>query len=357
MDPNRPPPHIPLQDADGALSRAYLEWRGHCCENGCRNCPYGFEGVQERARIREAFRPEYELGPVIGRGATATVFRAVQTSLDRAVALKVLHEESGAIPSVRERLLREAQLASRIASSHVVEVFDHGDREGRLYIAYRMVEGSNLRAVLDERQQLDPDEAIRILAAILEGLGAIHEQGFVHRDLKPENILIETGTRTPLITDLGLARDPEGEDLTQKSVIIGTPAYMAPEQIRGDFHAFLVEAERADAARGHGGKLEPLAAMHCDHFDRVFGATELAFARRISQPCKWNTRVPKCSRDRLTHPIVAIQDAHVRPPHGALFVELSKCRCYVFRLGPERVEAPECRHCAVAACRVRLNDW
>lgn len=164
------------------------------------------------------------------------VYEAVQINLARVVALKVSEERGtsgveGGGTVYRERFLREAQLATQIKHPHVVGVLDYGQTAQCLYIAYQKVDGPTLSGRLREKGPLDPREVLPLFAALLEGLAAIHDHGIIHRDIKPGNILLE-GSH-PFITDLGIAADKDGERLTAANKTVGTPAYMAPEQIQG----------------------------------------------------------------------------------------------------------------------------
>jgi len=167
----------------------------------------------------------YEAIEELARGAYGIVYRARDRELDRVVALKTLREgEAG--PRGRERFLREARLAASLDHPNIVRVLETGEHEGRLYTALTLVEGAPLRG------PLPPVEACRILERVARAAAHAHERGVIHRDLKPANILVCNGE--PVITDFGVARGLDEIRVTESGELLGTPAYMAPEQARGD---------------------------------------------------------------------------------------------------------------------------
>lgn len=174
----------------------------------------------------------FELQRLLGEGGMGVVFQAIQRSLNRPVALKVLVIAPGSPQDMRERFRREARLASQVRHPAVVEVFLHGETSACLYMASRLVEGPTLFEARQAKGPMALDEAIELFGEVLDGVTAIHEQGIVHRDLKPENILMEGGR--PRITDLGLSRALGESAITQARVLQGTPLYMAPEVICGE---------------------------------------------------------------------------------------------------------------------------
>jgi tRNA A-37 threonylcarbamoyl transferase component Bud32 len=181
----------------------------------------------------------------IGRGAMGTVYAAYDNELDRKIALKLLH--AGADDALqRPRLLREARALARLSHPGVVQIYEVGEHEGRVYLAMEFVAGVTLRAWL-EQQTRSAAEILDVLVQAARGLAAAHECGLVHRDVKPDNIVVGGDGRVRLV-DFGLAIDGfetrpdagEGElaarpldRLTQTRGIAGTPAYMAPEQLSG----------------------------------------------------------------------------------------------------------------------------
>lgn len=172
----------------------------------------------------------------LGSGAMADVFLAVQEHLDRQVALKVLSGNLIQDPDFETRFFREARLAAAVNHSNVVSVFDAGKEGNYLFMALEYVAGGDLSEVLDRDGRIEETEAISMFIACLDGLQAIDDAGLVHRDIKPANILLGYDG-TPQIGDLGLARPTESvEDskMTIAGTLMGTPAYMSPEQALGE---------------------------------------------------------------------------------------------------------------------------
>ena len=181
----------------------------------------------ERRETQESL-PRYETLSELGRGGMGIVYRAWDPQLGREVALKVLLESAGGAPEARERFLREAQLASRLNHPHIVPVYDTGEWMGQAYMALRLVDGTTLdKAGLDLRGNL---AALRDAARALHHA---HQEGIVHRDVKPSNLLADREGRV-YVTDFGVARQLNvPAKLTLTGVVIGTPAYMPPEQAQG----------------------------------------------------------------------------------------------------------------------------
>jgi TolB-like protein/Flp pilus assembly protein TadD len=190
-------------------------------------------------RLQAALTGRYGIERELGRGGMATVFLARDLRHDRPVALKILHPELAASLGP-DRFLREIRLAARLQHPHVLSVFDSGDAGGQLWFTMPYVEGETLRERLRREGQLPIDDALRIARETADALDYAHQQGIVHRDIKPENILLTK--RHALVADFGIARalDSAAEGstreqrLTETGMSIGTPAYMSPEQARGD---------------------------------------------------------------------------------------------------------------------------
>ncbi|MFE9610444.1 Stk1 family PASTA domain-containing Ser/Thr kinase [Streptomyces sp. NPDC006012] len=171
----------------------------------------------------------YRVDARIAVGGMATVYRALDTRLDRILALKVMHPALAADGSFVERFIREAKSVARLAHPNVVQVFDQGMDRAYVYLAMEYVAGCTLRDVLRERGALQPRAALDILEPVLAALGAAHRAGFVHRDMKPENVLIGDDGRVK-VADFGLVRSVDTVTSTTGAVL-GTVAYLAPEQI------------------------------------------------------------------------------------------------------------------------------
>ncbi|MFF7869808.1 Stk1 family PASTA domain-containing Ser/Thr kinase [Streptomyces qaidamensis] len=171
----------------------------------------------------------YRIDARIAVGGMATVYRAVDTRLDRVLALKVMHPALAVDASFVERFIREAKSVARLAHPNVVQVFDQGTDGSYVYLAMEYVAGCTLRDVLRERGALQPRAALDILEPVLAALGAAHRAGFVHRDMKPENVLIGDDGRVK-VADFGLVRAVDTVTNTTGTVL-GTVSYLAPEQI------------------------------------------------------------------------------------------------------------------------------
>jgi formylglycine-generating enzyme required for sulfatase activity len=168
----------------------------------------------------------------LGAGAFGSVYRAVDPTLDRDVALKVPHAELVRDERAVGRFLREAKAAARLRHPHIVTVYEAGSDGALSYIASAFIPGRSLAEALDDGP-LEPRRAARIVGALAEALHAAHQQGIVHRDVKPANVLLDEADR-PHLTDFGLARlAASSVKLTQVGSILGTPAYLAPEQAGG----------------------------------------------------------------------------------------------------------------------------
>ncbi len=182
----------------------------------------------------QAHFPDLEVEAILGEGGMGVVYRARQKRLDRIVALKVLPEGLSQDPAFAERFEREARTLARLDHPHIVRVFDFGERDGLYYLLMEYVDGANLRDVLHEGR-MRPEEALRIVPQICEGLQFAHDAGVIHRDVKPENILIDAQGNAK-ITDFGLAKllehGPRDVTLTGTGQVMGTVQYMAPEQYR-----------------------------------------------------------------------------------------------------------------------------
>lgn len=172
----------------------------------------------------------YELLGMLGAGAMGTVYRARDRELDEIVALKVLKKEI-ANADMLDRFRREVKLARRVTHRNVARTFDIGEDGGDRFLTMEFVEGEMLAALLARRGRLPLNDVVRIAKDICAGLSAAHAVGVIHRDLKPENVIVAKDGRA-VITDFGIARAAQGE-ATRTVGIVGTPAYMAPEQVEG----------------------------------------------------------------------------------------------------------------------------
>ncbi|MBE0549638.1 MAG: serine/threonine protein kinase, partial [Rubrivivax sp.] len=187
----------------------------------------------------------YKLGKVLGRGAMGVVYEATDMRLSRTVAIKTvlrsfLADESTSA-DYTARFEREAQAAARLNHPHIVAVFDFGAQDDVTFIVMEFVRGRELGQAFADGEKFGLEEAVRIMSELLDALAYAHEHGVVHRDVKPANVMIDSAGRVKL-TDFGVARLADSnQDRTLPGTMVGTPSYMAPEQILG-----LAVGSRAD---------------------------------------------------------------------------------------------------------------
>ncbi len=189
----------------------------------------------------------YEIRAPLGKGGMGTVYRGWQLSVDREVAIKVIHPKLSNDRSAVKRFLREARLASRLSQPNIVNVYDFGQSGGVLYLVMELLRGHTLASELGQGRRLNPKRTVAISSQLCDALEAAHAQGIVHRDLKPSNIVIlddPPGRDLIKVLDFGLAKSliqDSGSVVTNTDALLGTPLYMAPEQIEGK-----VSDQRAD---------------------------------------------------------------------------------------------------------------
>lgn len=174
----------------------------------------------------------YEIIEKIGEGAMGVVYRARDRTIGRVVALKMLSADLHGEDELRKRFSREVEAIGRLNHPNIVTVYDMGESDGHPYMAMELLEGKDLRAVIEQQADLPLGDRLRMLIEIASGLGYAHSKGIVHRDIKPANIVITVRGEVKLL-DFGLARLGTGGTITRRGVILGTPDYMSPEQATG----------------------------------------------------------------------------------------------------------------------------
>ena len=201
----------------------------------------------EGARLIVATAPRvlagrYRIERRIGRGGMGTVYMALDMSLGRRVAAKLVREEFGGVPDASERFQTEARIAAAFAHPNVVTVHDFGVAGAHAYLVMELLDGRTLRAALRDEQRFAPARAIAILRDVAAAVDAAHRRQLVHRDLKPENICLVAGDdgETAKVLDFGIAKLMAPADSALQTMhntggaLVGTPLYMAPEQLRGE---------------------------------------------------------------------------------------------------------------------------
>lgn len=191
------------------------------------------------SRAGDLLSARYRLVSPIARGGMAEVWEAEDERLGRRVAIKVLHRHLAGDTVLLERFRREAVAAARLMHPGIVATFDTGRERDSAYIVMELVRGKNLREVLDGRGRLTVPEALDVARQVAEALGYAHQAGVIHRDVKPANILLVRNDRGDMevkVTDFGIAKagHASGVDLTRTGIVLGTPKYVSPEQVRGD---------------------------------------------------------------------------------------------------------------------------
>src|SRR5262249_34583143 len=184
----------------------------------------------EQAKVAERLG-HYEIVSELGSGGMGMVYKAYDPSLKRYVALKLIRRDN---PELAVRFVQEARAQGRVQHENVCQVYEVGEIEGRQYIAMQLIEGKTLS---DASKEMSVEAKVRVIQQIADALEAAHRQGLIHRDIKPTNIMVERsdeGKSKPYILDFGLARVQDAPGLTSTGVAVGTPYYMAPEQLSGE---------------------------------------------------------------------------------------------------------------------------
>jgi capsular polysaccharide biosynthesis protein/predicted Ser/Thr protein kinase len=223
------PPDVPLGLCPECLMKAGLNTGAEPGAGGSRGSGFVPPPVADIAKLF----PQLEILEFIGKGGMGAVYKARQPALDRVVALKILPPAAAGDPGFAERFNREARALARLNHPNIVAVHDFGQAGDLHYLVMEFVDGGNLRQI-ERAGRLAPEQALAIVPQICEALQFAHNEGIVHRDIKPENILLDKKGRVK-ITDFGIAKmlglTAEAAPLTGARDVVGTPHYMAPEQI------------------------------------------------------------------------------------------------------------------------------
>jgi len=185
-------------------------------------------------RLQDALGVEYKVEQTLGAGGFAVVFRVRDLNLKRSLAIKVLSPDLITSKTVLERFRREAETVAQLSHPHIVPLHFIGQKDDLLYLAMTCIEGGSLADRISREGRLPIAETERILREVAGALDYAHKRGVIHRDIKPHNILLEADTGRSLVTDFGIARTAEGGSLTATGMLVGTPAYLSPEQVAGE---------------------------------------------------------------------------------------------------------------------------
>jgi serine/threonine protein kinase/Flp pilus assembly protein TadD len=278
-------------------------------------------------RLVAALQGRYAIGPPLGAGGMATVYRAHDEKHGREVALKVLHPELAQALG-RERFLREIHLAAGLTHPHVLPLHDSGDADGVLWFTMPLMGGDSLRDRLEREGRLTLDEALRLLGEVADALDYAHRHGVVHRDIKPENVLLHEGHA--VVADFGIGKAVEAATselsaFTQVGVTVGTPAYMSPEQAAGEpidgrsdlfalgclgFEmltgevAFSGPTAQATIARRFVHTPPPVSSVRPDVPEAISGLLEALMARDAGERTESGAHVVAALRSGATAPVV-----------------------------------------------------
>jgi serine/threonine protein kinase/formylglycine-generating enzyme required for sulfatase activity len=309
----------------------------------CRYCGSLFSidsaTILSEHQARRALSQHYEILEVIGKGGMATVYKARQKSLNRPVALKVVHPNLIHDSEFLSRFHREAQLSASLNHPNIVMIYDVGTVSDVHFISMEYLEGEDLQSLIKRTGKLSVDDTIHIISKIAEALDYAHQMGLVHRDVKSANIII-TKTRRPVLTDFGIAHATSGTKLTMAGTIIGTPEYMSPEQAEGKqidgrsdiFSLGIVMFECLTGTVPFKGE-NPLTTIH----GIIYGETPSI--RKI------DTRIPSWLSDIISNVLSKTPDE--RLPSG---LELSIC------LHEKRTPSGKFRKSTVRPDQIEHND-
>jgi eukaryotic-like serine/threonine-protein kinase len=183
--------------------------------------------------IGDVIDDRYEVVELVGTGGMSSVYKAHDKLLERNVALKVLHPHYGDDTEYVERFRREARAVAQLSHPNIVTVIDRGEAGGHQFIVFELIDGENLKELVNRTGPLPVRRAVELAVAVADGLAFAHEHGLVHRDVKPQNVLLN-GDGEAKVTDFGIARSLDVEHgVTQTGTVLGTSNYLSPEQASG----------------------------------------------------------------------------------------------------------------------------
>lgn len=205
----------------------------------CPGCGAELESGDIDPLIGTVLSEQYRLDAIIGEGSMGCVYAATQLSLDKEVAVKVLHAHVSADPKVRKRFAREARTTGSLKHPNTVEILDFGEDQGLLYLTMELLDGPDFLDIINEERPFSPARIIDLLSQTLLALEEAHDAGIVHRDLKAENIMViedHQGNERVKVCDFGIAKlmEADGTAITVSGFVCGTPEYIAPEQAKGE---------------------------------------------------------------------------------------------------------------------------
>jgi serine/threonine protein kinase len=257
------------------------------------------DNLVKTAAIEKISIANYKIVEIIGRGGMANIYKAIQLSLDRPVALKIMHPHLTMDEGFVARFEQEAKQAAQLHHENIVSIIDYGQEYGDYYIAMEYVEGTNLREIIKRQKRLPLEICFLICHQVAEGLRFAHSHNIIHRDIKPANIILSDDGRV-MITDFGIAKAGDDLTITSTGQMIGSPAYMSPEQAAGravdrrsdifslgiilyeslaGVKPFKGDTYQAMVASIMSEKAEPLKKLRVDVNDEIEAIVEKAIAK------------------------------------------------------------------------------